>query len=63
MVTTLFDDLSLLVDACHELRAALDKARTELSDEVFDDLQDGPGADIVCAAMDVEYFLEKCDGL
>ena len=62
-MTTLFDDLALLVEACHEARRALDKAREVLTEDDFDDLLDGPAADIVAAAMDVEYYLEKCDGL
>ena len=63
MTTTLFDDLASLVESCHELRGQLEAARKALSDEQFDDLLDGHAADIVAAAMDVEYALEKCDGL
>ena len=63
MITTLFDDLSRLVETCHELRLRLNEAREKLTEEQFEALYDGPFDEILCAAMDVEDALLECDGL
>ena len=56
---TSLDSLTSLIDSCSELRDRLNEAREELTDAQFDKQQDGPWGEILCAAMDVEYELEK----
>ena len=61
MTTRMFDEAQALIEACQELRDRLNEAREELTDAQFDRQQDGPFGEIFCAAMDVEYMLEKCE--
>ena len=63
MITTLFQDLEQLLESCHELRSRLEEARKALTDEQFEALYETPFDEILCAAMDVEDALAKCDGL
>ena len=56
-----FADFGALYDACAELRARLNEARDALSDDAWDAAQSGPFAEILCAAMDVEYWVDKCE--
>lgn len=60
-MTSLFDKLNLLNESCLELVKALEAARETLSDEVWDEMSAGPFDDILSAAMDVEYYTEKCN--
>ena len=54
-------DLTNLFEACTELRDRLNELREEMTDEQFDQLTDGPMGEVLCAAMDVEYTIEKCE--
>lgn len=58
-----FADFGALFDACVELRSRLEEAREALSDEQFDAALDGPLSEILCAAMDVEFWVDKCEEL
>ena len=55
------DSLTSLIDSCSELRDRLNELREELTDSQFDKVSEGPLGEILCAAMDVEYELEKCE--
>ena len=61
MTNTIFDEAQALIEACQELRDRLNEAREELTDAQFEKQYDGPLGEILCAAMDVEYMLEKCE--
>ena len=54
-------DLTNLFEACTELRDRLNELRKELTDDQFDDAMSGPLSEVLCAAMDVEYAIEKCE--
>ena len=58
-----FHDLLALFNYCQELRDRLNEAREAMTDEEFDQAHEGPWADILCAAMDVEAALEDCEGV
>lgn len=59
MATNTFDALTLYHEAAVELSARLEEARQSLSDEEWDSYCDGVLGEILCAAMDVEYYAEK----
>lgn len=59
MNTGNLNDLIELLETCGQLRDRLEEARTEVSDEAWDALQDGPFGEILCAAMDVEHLIES----
>lgn len=61
MKNTTFENLALLLEACVELRKWLVVAREAMTDEAWDAMCDGPAGEILCAAMDVEYYVEKCN--
>ena len=44
---------------CNELVRRLQECRDRLSDEEFDKAHDGPFAEVLCAAMDVEDAYAK----
>jgi len=54
-------DLTNLFEACTELRDRLNELREELTDDQFDDAMSGRLSEVLCAAMDVEYAIEKCE--
>lgn len=56
-----FADFGALYDACVELRARLVEAREAISDDAWETAQEGLFAEILCAAMDVEYWVDKCE--
>jgi hypothetical protein len=56
-----FADFGALFDQCLELRARLQEAREALSDADFDKAMDGPMSEVLCAAMDIEYWVDKCE--
>ena len=58
MNTGIFNDMITLVEHCQELSRQLATAREELTDEQWDEMQDGPFGEILCAAMDVEAQLD-----
>lgn len=62
-LNTLFEYFEKIVETCDELKGRLEDARKALTEDQFDDLLDGDAADIVAAAMDVEYWLDKCKAL
>jgi hypothetical protein len=57
-----FEDFGALYDWCGELQGALEKARTELSDAQWAEIEDSPFYEVLCAAMDVENAWLKCEG-
>lgn len=59
MATNTFDALTLYHEAAVELHARLEEARAAMSDEEWDAMCDGPAGEILCAAMDIEYYVEK----
>lgn len=61
MDTGTFENLSNLFQACRELRDRLDEARDALTEEEFEAAYEGPFAEILCAAMDLEMVLEHCE--
>jgi hypothetical protein len=56
-----FADFGALYDACTELRARLNEARDAISDDAWDAAMEGPFAEILCAAMDVESWVDTCE--
>jgi hypothetical protein len=58
-----FSSLGMLFQACQELRDRLDEAREALTEDEFEAAYEGPFAEILCAAMDVEDVLEQCEKL
>ncbi|MFZ9131505.1 MAG: hypothetical protein ACO20M_06065 [Methylophilaceae bacterium] len=61
MLSEKFADFGALYDACTELRAALLAAREAASEAEWEALEEGPFAEILCAAMDVEWWVDKCE--
>lgn len=59
MSINVFDSLTMYHEAAVELHARLEEAREAMSDEEWDAANDGPLGEILCAAMDVEYYAEK----
>lgn len=56
-----FADFGALFDHCVELRARLEEARKVISDDDWAAMSDGPFGEILCAAMDVEYWVDECE--
>jgi len=59
MNTAYLENLTELLETCDQLRDQLEEAREALSDEAWDEMQDGPFGEILCAAMDVEHLIES----
>ena len=59
MSASIFDQITMLHEACVELHLRLEEAREAMTDEDFEAMCDGPAGEILCAAMDVEYYAEK----
>lgn len=60
-MATAFDKLAALHEACDALVKALEDTREEVPDEVWDAAMDGPWGNILGAAMDVEYWTDRCN--
>jgi len=61
VTATFREDLSDLLTACAELRSRLQEVRLNTEDEEFDTACDGTFGELICAAMDIEYSLEKIE--
>ena len=55
------EHLTELFARCQELRDRLNEAREALTDDEFEAAYEGPFAEILCSAMDVEAALERCE--
>ena len=56
-----FEDYGALYDWCEELHRRLEEGRQAMTEEAFDAAFEGPFADILAAAMDVEDGWLKCE--
>ena len=61
MLSDKFADFGALYDACAELKAALVAAREAVGEAEWDAAGEGPFSDILCAAMDVEWWVDRCE--
>lgn len=59
MNASILHDMTMTHEACLELIARLQEVRSEMDDEAWDAATEGPLGEILCAAMDIEYLLEK----
>ena len=54
MNTAIFNDVINLVEYCEELKARLEEAREELTEDQWQQIKDGPFGEVLAAAEDVE---------
>jgi len=61
MKSDFFELYGALYECCTELKARLEEAREALSEEQWEALDQGPFGEILGAAMDVEYYVDKIE--